>query len=81
MHKEIDNKLRLTDSELERVRRGEVIRKEFQEGDNRKMRYVQLDKETNSLMRRDVASVKFDEKLAEMELWASRWSWRSVTRK
>lgn len=67
VHKEIDNKLRLTDSELERVRRGEVIRKEFQEGDNRKMRYVQLDKETNSLMRRDVASVKFDEKLAEME--------------
>lgn len=67
VHKEIDNKLGLTDSELERVRRGEVIRKEFQEGDNRKMRYVQLDKETNALMYRDVATVNFEEKLQEVD--------------
>ena len=67
VHKEIDNKLRLTDSELERVRRGEVIRKEFQEGGKRKMRYVQLDKETNALMYRDVATVNFEEKLQEVD--------------
>lgn len=67
MHKELDNRLRLTDAELERVRKGDVIQKELREDGNRRMKYVQLDKETNSLMHRDVATVKFEKKLAEME--------------
>ena len=33
----------------------------------RKIRYVQLDKETNSLMYRDVATVNFEEKLQEVD--------------
>jgi hypothetical protein len=50
IHREIDNRLGLNDNELDRLRKGAVIQKEFAEGDKRKMRYVQLDKETNSLM-------------------------------
>lgn len=67
INREIDNRLRLSDCELERVANGDVIQKEFREDGNRRMRYVQLDKETKSLMYRDMATVKFEQKLAEME--------------
>lgn len=67
IHRNIDNKLQLNANELERVRKGEVIQKEFRNGNDRKLRYVQLDKETNSLMYRDSATVKIQKKLAEME--------------
>lgn len=67
IHRELDNNLKLNDTELERVRKGDVIQKEFKEGDKRKMRYVQLDKETNALMYRDVATVNFEEKLREVD--------------
>lgn len=67
INREIDNRLRLSDRELERVANGDVIQKEFREDGNRRMRYVQLDKETKSLMYRDMATVKFEQKLAEME--------------
>lgn len=67
IHRELVNTLRLNDTELERVRKGGVIQKEFQEDGKRKMRYVQLDKETNSLMYRDVATVNFEEKLREVD--------------
>ena len=67
IHRELDNNLKLNDTELERVRKGDVIQKEFQEDGKRKMRYVQLDKETNALMYRDVATVNFEEKLQEVD--------------
>ena len=66
-HRELDNNLKLNDTELDRVRKGDVIQKEFQEDGKRKMRYVQLDKETNALMYRDVATVNFEEKLQEVD--------------
>ena len=67
VHQKPDNSLRLNATEIERVRRGDVILKEFREGDRRKMRYVQLDKETNSLMYRDVATVRWEERLQEVD--------------
>ncbi len=67
IHRELDNNLKLNDTELERVRKGDVIQKEFQKDGKRKMRYVQLDKETNTLMYRDVATVNFEEKLQEVD--------------
>lgn len=67
IHREVDNRLRLNNAEMQRVRDGEVVMKEIREDNQRKQRYVQLDKETNSLMYRDVATVKLEKKLAEME--------------
>lgn len=67
VHEKIENTLCLNERELERVAAGDVIQKEFREDGNRRMRYVQLDKETNSLMYRDMATVKFEQKLAEFE--------------
>ena len=60
IHRELDNNLKLNDTELERVRKGDVIQKEFQQDGKRKMRYVQL-------VYRDVATVKFEEKLREVD--------------
>ncbi len=67
MHRHLDNRLRLNDAELERVRGGEAIQKEFHRGTDRTLRYVQLDKETNCLIYRDVATVKMNKKLQELE--------------
>ena len=67
INREVDNRMRLTDKELDRVKSGESVLKEVKVDGKRKQRYVQLDKETNSLMYRDIATVKLDEKLAEME--------------
>ena len=53
MHRHLDNRLRLNDAELDRVRGGETIQKEFHRGTDRTLRYVQLDKETNCLIYRD----------------------------
>lgn len=43
IHNGIQNKLQLNAAELERVRKGEVIQKEFRNDNDRKLRYVQLD--------------------------------------
>ena len=68
LHKKLENTLHLNDRELERVSKGEVIHKEFiEKDDTRKMRFVQLDSETQSLMYRDMASVKFAARLKDME--------------
>lgn len=65
--KEIDNQMRLTSAEMERARKGEAVLKEVKVGNERKQRYVQLDKETNTLMYRDVATVQLEKKLQDME--------------
>lgn len=67
INKEVDNRMRLTEAELERTSKGEAVLKEVKVGNNRKQRYVQLDKETNSLMYRDVATVQLEKKLQDME--------------
>ena len=53
--KEVQNDLCLTPLELERVKKGDVIRKELEEDGIRKMKFVQLDGETNALISRSVA--------------------------
>ena len=65
--KEIQNDFCLTPNELERVKNGEVIRKELEENGIRKMKFIQLDNETNALIPRSVAHVKIAEKLRDMD--------------
>ena len=65
---EIANTLDLSKTELEQVKKGEVIRKEITEKDGtRRQKFVQLDPETKSLMHRDVASVKIGRQLEDVE--------------
>ena len=63
LRKEIANELNLNQNELQRVQSGDVIRKEVDVEGERKVRFIQLDKETNSLMHRDVASVPIEAEL------------------
>ena len=58
LRREIANELGLNQNELQRVQSGEIIRKEVDVEGERKVRFIQLDKETNSLMHRNVASVE-----------------------
>lgn len=65
--KQIQNDFELTPRELERVKNGEVIRKELEEDGIRKMKFIQLDYETNALIPKSVARVRIAEKLRDME--------------
>ena len=63
LRREIANELRLNQNELQRVQSGEVIRKEVDVEGERKVRFIQLDKETNSRMHRNVASIPIETEL------------------
>ena len=63
LRKKIANELNRSQNELLRVQSGKVIRKEVDVEGERKVRFIQLDKETNSLMHRDVASVPIEAEL------------------
>lgn len=63
LRKDIANELGLNQNELQRVQSGEVIRKEVDVEGERKVRFIQLDKETNSLMHRNVASIPIETEL------------------
>ena len=67
IRKDIANDLQLSDKELNRTKNGEVIRKEVEEDGRRKVKFVQLDRETGSLMYRNVSSVPVDERLQDIE--------------
>ena len=78
LRKEIANELNLSQHELQRVQSGDVIRKEVDMEGERKVRFIQLDKETNSLMHRDVTSVAIEsellsrDKVKDIELGANQ---------
>lgn len=67
VRKDIANDIQLNDSELNRVKDGEVIRKEMKEDGERKVKFVQMDRETHSLMYRNVGSIPVDERLQDIE--------------
>ena len=78
LRKDIANELGLNQNELQRVQSGGVIRKEVDVEGERKVRFIQLDKETNSLMHRNVASIPIEtelqtrDKVKDIELGANQ---------
>ncbi len=67
MRKQIDNAYNLTDRELKKVEEGNIIKKEVTEDGEKKVKFIQLDQETKSLISRNVATVKLANKLRDME--------------
>ena len=67
IRKTIANDMKMNSAELDRVSRGEVIQKEINENGIRIKNYVQLDRETKSLMQKSITQVGLAEKLREME--------------
>ena len=54
--------VRLSNKEAEKLKEGGVLRKELRTDGIRKMKYIQLDRETNSLMIREAASIRISER-------------------
>ncbi len=67
IRKTIANDMKMNSAELDRVSRGEVIQKEINENGIRIKKYVQLDRETKSLMQKNITKVGLAEKLREIE--------------
>lgn len=67
MRTSVANELELSPRELDLVKQGGVIRKELETDSGRRMAFVQLDKETNSLIYRSAASIRMEEQLRSQE--------------
>jgi hypothetical protein len=67
IRKTIAKDMKMNSAELERVSRGEVIQKEINENGIRIKKYMQLDRETKSLMQKNITQAGMAEKLREME--------------
>ena len=67
VRREISNDMRLNDRELDSLRKGAVLRKEINDNGVRRMQYIQMDRETKSLIRRNAATLKLPEQLAQLE--------------
>lgn len=67
LRKEILNDLNLSRSDIERLKEGEVVRKEVNENNTRTHRYYQLDHETQSVMHKSATSLRLAERIKEIE--------------
>lgn len=71
LDKERHKELKLTDAEVERLRKGGVIQKSIEQNGEKTKRYLQLDPETKSVIHRNVADLKLEkhleQKLKDME--------------
>lgn len=67
VHREIVSDMRLNKNELQLLRAGEIIRKEVLDNGKRRMQFIQMDKETKSLIKRNASSLKLPEQIAQLE--------------
>lgn len=67
MRKEILNDKKLSLKELESLEKGNVLRKEIKENGIRTQQYLQLDKETNSLLQKDASSLRLSDRMQDIE--------------
>ena len=67
IHRDIVNNLKLNEQEQQRLREGDTIRKEIRNGQYSRQMFIQLDKETHSLMMRDERTINLDTRMDELE--------------
>lgn len=67
LDKERHKELKLTDAEVERLRKGEAIQKSIEKNGEKTKRYLQLDPETKSVIHRKVTDIQLEQKLKDME--------------
>lgn len=67
LDKDRNKQLALTDAEVERLKKGEVIQKSIEQEGEKTRRYLQLDPETKSVIHRNVADIRLEQKLKDME--------------
>lgn len=67
MRKEVLNDHNFSPRDLEKLSRGEILRKEVSEQGKRSQRYYQLDNETNSIMQKDAPNLRLSDRIKEIE--------------
>ena len=67
VRRDVVNDMRLNERELSSLRHGEVLRKEVNDNGVRRMQFIQLDRETKSLIKRNVGTLKLSEQMAQLE--------------
>ena len=67
VRKDIVSDIALNNDEKDRLRQGEILRKEIKEDGVRRMQFIQLDYETKSLIKRNVSNLRLPEQIAQME--------------
>lgn len=67
VRRDVVNDMRLNERELSSLRQGEVLRKEVNDNGVRRMQFIQLDRETKSLIKRNVGTLKLSEQMAQLE--------------
>lgn len=65
--KEVNNDIKLSPYELERLQKGEILKKEVNNDGTRRVKFIQLDRETNNLLLRNISSVRLQDKLKDIE--------------
>lgn len=67
VRRDVVNDMRLNERELSSLRQGEILRKEVNDNGVRRMQFIQLDRETKSLIKRNVGTLKLSEQMAQLE--------------
>ena len=67
-YKNVQNDLGLHDKELDRLKDGQIIKKELRKNGQRKILYVQLDHETNCLLKANCEMIKIPNSIGNIEL-------------
>ncbi len=67
VRRDVVNDMRLNERELSSLRQGEVLRKEVNDNGVRRMQFIQLDRETKSIIKRNVGTLKLSEQMAQLE--------------
>ncbi len=67
IHRDIAGNLKLNEQEQQRLREGDIIRKEVRDGQYNRQMFIQLDKDTRCLMMRDERTMELDKRMDELE--------------
>lgn len=67
VRKEIANDMRLNQAEIQSLKEGKTLRKEINDNGIRRMQYINMDRETKSLIKRNAKDLKIPEQIAQLE--------------
>lgn len=67
VRREVLNDMKMNSSQMDHLKRGDIVLKEFTENNSKRKYFVQLDNETNSLIKKSVSKIRMQDKLANFE--------------
>lgn len=67
VHNRLSNEMHLSQSEQDKLQDGNIIRKEINDNGTRRMQFIQMDRETKSLIRGNAKDLRIPEQIANLE--------------